>query len=64
MFKIVVIALLGLVVASLFGALGFLVRDQGRGERVAKALTLRISLSLLLFAVLAAGFFFGLIYPR
>ncbi|MDD5330235.1 MAG: twin transmembrane helix small protein [Sulfuricella sp.] len=63
MFKIVVILLLALVVGSLFSALIFLARDQGRGERTARALTLRIALSLLLFAVLMAGFYFGFIQP-
>lgn len=63
MFKILLLVLLGLVVASLFSALLFLARDQGRGERTARALTLRISLSLLLFAALMAGYHFGFIRP-
>ncbi|BCB27493.1 hypothetical protein SKTS_23790 [Sulfurimicrobium lacus] len=63
MFKILVLIMLGLVVASLFSALLFLARDQGRGERTARALTVRISLSLLLFAMLMAGYHFGLIRP-
>lgn len=63
MFKILVLTLLGLVVASLFSALVFLTRDQGRGERTARALTVRISLSLLLFAILMAGSYFGFIRP-
>jgi len=63
MLKILVLILLGLVVASLFSALLFLARDQGRGERTARALTVRISLSLLLFAVLMAGYHFGFIRP-
>lgn len=63
MFKTIVILLLILVAGSLFSALIFLARDQGRGERAAKALTLRIGLSLLLFLVLMAGFYFGYIQP-
>lgn len=63
MFKTVVLILLALVVGSLFSALAFLARDQGRGERTARALTLRISLSLLLFAVLMGGYYLGLIRP-
>lgn len=63
MFKIIVLILLALVVASLFSALIFITRDKGRGERAARALTLRISLSALLFAVLMAGYFFGFIRP-
>ncbi len=63
MFKVVILILLGLVVASLFSALIFLARDLGRGERTAKALTLRISPSLLLFALLMGGYYLGLIQP-
>jgi len=51
------------VVFSLFSALAFIARDQGRGERAAKALTLRISLSLLLFALLMGGYYLGFIRP-
>lgn len=64
MFKILVLALLGLIIASLFSALVFLARDQGRGERTARALTLRISVSLLLFAALMAGYALGFLTPR
>lgn len=63
MFKLVVIVLLVLVVASLFSALVFIARDKGRGERAARALTLRISLSILLFAVLMGGYYLGFIEP-
>lgn len=63
MFKIIVLVLLALVVASLFSALFFMTRDKGRGERAARALTLRISLSAALFAMLMAGYHFGLIRP-
>ena len=49
------------IVASLFSALYFLVRDRGRGERTVRALTVRVALSLLLFALLMLGFHFGLI---
>ena len=63
MFKIVVLILLALVIASLFSALIFITRDKGRGERAAKALTLRISLSAAVFALLMAGYYFGFIAP-
>ena len=59
--KIIVIALLLLIVASLGSALFFLFSDKSGSDRTAKALTVRISLSLLLFAVLVAGYYFGLI---
>ncbi len=60
--KIVVIAMLVLIFASLFSALLFLFKDKGQGRnRMAKALTWRIGLSLLLFVLLMAGFHFGII---
>ena len=61
--KILVIAMLILIFASLFSGLVFLIRDQGRGKRVATALTWRIGLSLTLFLLLMAGFYFGIIPP-
>lgn len=60
--KIVVVTMLLLIVASLFSALLFLFKDKGRGgNRMAKALTWRIGLSLTLFILLMAGFHFGII---
>jgi hypothetical protein len=62
--KTAIIALLVLIVGSLFSALTFLYKDQGQGERTARALTVRISLSLLLFVLLMLGFYFGFIPER
>jgi len=59
--KIVVILFLIFIVASLFSALYFLIRDKGQGERTVKALTLRVALSVAVFALLMLGFYFGLI---
>ncbi len=59
--KIIVIALLVLIVVSLGSALFFLFSDKSGSDRTAKALTVRISLSLLLFALLMAGYYLGLI---
>jgi len=61
--KIVVVVMLVLVLAGLFSALVFLFKDKGRGNRTARALTWRIGLSVTLFALLMAGFYFGVI-PR
>lgn len=58
--KIVIVIMLLLIVGSLFSALLFLNKDKG-GERTAKALTVRISLSIFLFALLMIGNYFGLI---
>lgn len=59
--KIVVILFLVFIVGSLFSALYFLIRDKGQGERTVKALTVRVVLSVVLFALLMLGYYFGLI---
>jgi ABC-type dipeptide/oligopeptide/nickel transport system permease component len=61
MFKIVVVLMLIGVIASLFSGLFFLYRDQGAGDRTVKALTVRIGLSIAVFALLLLGYRFGLI---
>ena len=59
--KIVVIVFLILIVGSLGSALYYLVRDKGSSDRTVKALTVRISLSIALFVLLMAGYYFGFI---
>ena len=59
----IVIALLG-IIASLASAMLFLVKDKGHTERTAKALTVRIALSVSLFALLMLGVFTGHIKPH
>ena len=59
--KIVVILFLVFILGSLFSALYFLVRDKGQGERTVKALTVRITLSVVLFVLLMLGYYSGLI---
>jgi hypothetical protein len=60
-FKIVVVLVLFVIIASLFSALYFLAKDKDGGERTVKALTLRIGLSITLFVLLLLGYYFGLI---
>lgn len=57
--KIVIVVLLLLVVASLFSGLYFMYRDKGDSKRMVNALTVRIVLSLLIFALLMASYWFG-----
>ena len=64
MIKTFVILMLVAIFASLFSALLFLFKDGGRGTRTARALTWRIGLSLMLFLLLMAGFYFGIIPPE
>ncbi len=59
--KIVVILFLVFIVGSLASALYFLVKDKGQGERTVRALTVRVVLSLVLFALLMLGYHFGFI---
>jgi hypothetical protein len=54
--KLFVILVLVLIIASLFSALFYLVKDKGQGSRTVKALTLRISLSIGLFILLLIGY--------
>jgi len=53
--------LLVAIIGSLFSGLFYLYRDRGAGQRMARALTWRIGLSIALFLLLLAGFRFGLI---
>ena len=59
--KWVVILVLVFIVGSLASAGYFLIKDKGRGERTVKALTVRVVLSVVLFALLMLGFYFGFI---
>ncbi|MDZ4098232.1 MAG: twin transmembrane helix small protein [Methylophilaceae bacterium] len=59
--KIVIVLVLLLIVGSLFSALFFLAKDKGAGERTAKALTIRITLSIVLFICLMLGYMAGVI---
>jgi len=59
--KIVIIILLFAVVVSLFSGLFFIYKDKGQSDRAVKALTVRIVLSILVFALLMGSYYFGLI---
>jgi hypothetical protein len=61
MMKIAVILFFVAIIASLGSALFFLVTDRGRSKRAVKALAFRVGLSLTLFLLLMAGYYFGLI---
>lgn len=61
--SIVIIIFLG-ILASLGSALVYLVKDKGQSDRTLKALTLRISASVALFALLYLLWWLGLIAPH
>ena len=62
--RYVVIAMLVMILASLASALIFMVKGKDDPKRMAKALTVRIALSVSLFLMLMAGYYFGLIPGR
>lgn len=64
LYRIIVVTFLLVIVGSLFSALLYLIKDKGNTERTVKALTVRITLSLTLFLLLIAGFYFGVLPPR
>jgi len=53
-----------LIAGSLLSAGMFLVKDRGGSERTVRALTIRILLSVCLFALLMIGHYLGLIGER
>lgn len=65
--RFVVIVFLLLIFASLGSALMFLFKDRGNpdvSKRMAKALALRVGLSITLFLILMGGYYFGLLTNR
>ena len=64
LYRVIIIGFLLVIVGSLVSGLYFLVKDKGQSERTVKALTVRIALSLTLFLLLMAGFYFGVIPPH
>ena len=64
MFKTLIVLLLLIILVSLGAGMFFLVSDRGQSKRPVRALTVRISLSLLLFGLLFVGHFAGLIKPH
>ncbi len=59
--KIIVLLFVVFILGSLFSALYFLIKDKGRSDRMVKALTVRVVLSIVLFVLLMLGFRFGFI---
>ena len=57
--KIVILALLLGVVASLFSGLYFAYKDKGTTNRAVISLTIRIALSVLVFLLLIGSYYFG-----
>ena len=62
--KLVVLLFVAFILVSLFSALYFVLKDKGRSDRAVKALTIRITLSVILFGLLMLAFHFGYITGR
>lgn len=62
--KLIVVVLFLAIFFSLGSALYYLIQDNTRSDKVIKALTWRIGLSMLLFALLFVAFALGLIHPH
>jgi hypothetical protein len=65
-FKLPVILVLVFILFSLFQGMYYLAKDDGtdNSTRVVRALTVRLVLSLVLFFILMAGYFFGFLQPH
>jgi len=62
--RIIVILFMLIIAGSLISAGYYVVKDQGRSDRALRALTLRIILSVCVFALLMLGHYFGWIGDR
>ena len=61
--RYVVIAMLVLIIASLGSALYYMLRGRDDPKKMARALAIRVGLSVGLFVLLMAGWFLGLWRP-
>lgn len=62
--KILMIVVLFAIVASLGSALFHLSKGKGDSRKMARALTVRVGLSVVLFILLMLAYYFGLIEPN
>lgn len=62
--RLIIIFVLIAILASLFSGMYFMIKDRGQSNRNVKALSIRIGLSLLLFALLIVAYLTGLIQPN
>lgn len=62
--RIVIILFVVAIIASMGSALYYMVTDRSGGKRMLRALALRVGLSVTLFLMLMAGYYFGLIPGR
>ncbi|MDP1924774.1 MAG: twin transmembrane helix small protein [Thiobacillus sp.] len=59
--RILALLFIVLILGSLASALYYLIKDKGQSDRAVKMLTVRVGLSLALFVLLMAGYYFGIV---
>ena len=59
--KIIAVLFFLFIFYSLASALFYMVKDKGQSTRMLKSLTLRISLSVVLFIILMTAYYFGIL---
>ena len=64
MYKLIVITLLLLIIFNLILGFYYIIKDKKQSNRGFQSLRTRIVLSVLLFIVLIAGYYLGLITPH
>lgn len=64
MLKVAIVLMLLATVVSLFSGLFFLVKDDGHGNRVVNALTVRVVLTAITVGLIAWGFYSGQLVTR
>ena len=64
MIKTLIVINFLLILISLFSGVFFLARDDGKSNRVVTSLTVRITLSITLFLLVFAGYYFGDLKPH
>ena len=62
--RLIIIAIFLAILYSLFSGMYFMIRDKGDSTRNVKSLTIRIGLSIFLFALLIGAYFLGWIQPN
>jgi putative copper export protein len=62
--KIIILTLFVLILASLAASMFTFIRDRENKQRTARLLTIRITLSIILFVVLGLSFLMGWIQPH
>jgi hypothetical protein len=62
--RILVLVLVFVMLVSLFSGLFFLYKDKGGSDRMVKALTIRITVAIVIFLILMGSYYFGLISPN